>query len=215
MPLKTILIKRLIRAGKSLYERGFLTASDGNLSVRLNPDEILITPSGICKGNLQFNDLILLNPAGEVISGSRLPSSETAMHLFIYQKRPDIHAIIHTHPPYATVLSVAGKTLETHILPEALLSLGTVPLIPYAATGIPEMALSLADHISHHDAFLHKNHGLTVLGEDLNEALMRTETAEHCARIYYLALQDGNCDLLPAEEIKRLEQIRKSMKAIK
>jgi len=125
----------LIETGRLLYEKGMLAGSDGNLSARIDENRLLITRSGVAKGRLGIDDFVELNIEGELISGNVKPSSETAMHLTVYQNRADIRCCLHSHPPFATSFAVAGIELDRNILPEVAVFVGNIPLVEYAPPG--------------------------------------------------------------------------------
>ena len=126
-----------------MFERGLIAASDGNLTMRLPTGEILATPAGVCKGTLQAEDLILCDLKGTKIAGHREPTSELDMHLTVYRKREDVHAVCHAHPPVATGFAAAGRELNAGVLPEVIVRFGCVPLAPYGTPGTPALGESL------------------------------------------------------------------------
>jgi L-fuculose-phosphate aldolase len=151
--------------------------------VRLDVDQILLTPSGACKGDLAPRDLLITDLSGEVICGNGCPSSELQMHLLYYHSRPDVWAVCHGHPPTATGFAVAGRALEEAILPEVVISLGKVPLAPYGTPGTWELRAGLEPLVSKHDAILMQNHGVVTSGKELATAYYHMETVEQFARV--------------------------------
>ncbi|MFZ5979672.1 MAG: class II aldolase/adducin family protein [Candidatus Zixiibacteriota bacterium] len=206
--------KQLIEIGARLAERGLIAGSDGNISVRLDQNLVLITPSGLPKGRLTETDLVVTDLDGRQIEGDLPPSSESPMHLFVYRRRPEITACIHSHAPYATACAVSGVGLPGDILPEVVVFVGDIPLTDYAATGTEAVPEALAPFIEDHNAFLLRNHGLLTIGRTLEEAYNRHETVEHYARIIHLARQQGGLTSLPTEEIKRLKKMRKNREKV-
>ncbi len=200
--------KQIIEIGRRLYEKGFIAGYDGNLSIRLDETQILITPSGAAKGFLTGNDLVVVDPNARTVTGERKPSSEMLMHLFAYSHRPDINACCHAHPPYATALSTVGEGPPNDLLPESILSAGEIVLTEYASPGTDAVGQSLAGKIADHDAFILKNHGVLTIGRNLEEAYFRMETVEHLAKIFYIAKNSGKLDFLDENEVKRLKSIR-------
>jgi L-fuculose-phosphate aldolase len=194
----------LAAAGRRLDRLGFVPATDGNLSVRVAQDRLLVTPSGRPKGDLGEEELLVTDLDGRVVEGSGLPSSELPMHLAVYRRRPDVGAVVHAHPPTASGFSVAGVELTLPLLPEILLTVGPVPLTRYATPGTEEIPLSLAPFLDRHDAFLLANHGVLTLGKDLPEALHRMERVEHLARVALVARLLGGARELTAEQISSL-----------
>lgn len=199
----------IVEIGCRLDQRGFIAGADGNISVRLDSGRILITPSGLPKGRLRPEDLVEISPAGTLLAGSRSASSEKLMHLFVYERRPEITACVHSHPPYTTAFAVAGKPLAGDVLPEVILAVGELPLTAYAATGTDEVPQALEPFIESHNAFLLRNHGLLTIGRTLEEAYNRHETVEHYARIVFLAYQLGGINALPDDEVRRLAALRR------
>jgi L-fuculose-phosphate aldolase len=200
----------IIDIGRLLYESRFIAGSDGNLSIRMPDNTIMITPSGFSKGFLKEADMVTVDLEGNLLSGHNRPSSELPMHLFVYQNRPDIGACCHAHPPYSTAFSVVGKVLPSNILPEVILTLGEIPLTAYAPPGTMAVPESLREYIDNHVAFMLRNHGILTIGRTLEEAFARMETVEHYARIVYIAEKSGQPNFLDFEEVRRLEKIRDS-----
>jgi len=192
--------------------QGLICSSDGNLSVRLDAGRLLMTPSGCYKATLGPEDLLIINDAGEVLSapaGRDLrPSSETRLHLAVYRARPDINAVLHAHPPYATALTLAGLSLPVDVIPEVLQVLGDVPTAPYATPGTVALAESIVPFLLEHNALLLSHHGSLTLGATLEAALVALERLEHAAQVYFLAQALGPIQPLPPEEIARLRALR-------
>ncbi|NOY88287.1 MAG: class II aldolase/adducin family protein [FCB group bacterium] len=200
--------KKILAVGSSLYLKGMLVGSEGNISTRLDEEHILITPSGLNKGSLKSEDLVVVDKNGKQVKGNHKPSSEIAMHLFIYQNRPEINACVHSHAPYATAFAVAGRELPDNLLPEIVLFIGRIPLTAYASPGTKVVADTLKPYISDNNAFLLRNHGLVTVGKTLQEAYDRHEIVEHYAQIVYLAQQLGNATPLPQDNFKHLTAMR-------
>ena len=165
----------IIECGRICYERHLLTSNDGNISVRVEKDQLLITPAGMSKGRMEVDDLLLLDLNGDILSAKegRKPSSETPMHLEVYRQRPDIRASIHAHPIFATTLTVAGFPFPNNVLPEVLLTLEKVPTTRYAMPSSHDDADAIRDLIREHDALLLRQHGTLTVGKDLEAALDR------------------------------------------
>lgn len=198
----------IIEAGVRVYSRGYVASNDGNISSRLGRDRILITPTGVSKGFMNSDDLIILDLNGNVIKGKKKPSSETAMHLNIYKDRPDINSICHAHPPYATGFAVAGIPLTKMILPEVIIVLGKIPLVEYGTTGTKRLYSMIAKYISDYDAFLLANHGAVTLGKDVMDAYYKMETLEHAAHIQFIAKQLGSIKTLRKTQTEELIALR-------
>jgi L-fuculose-phosphate aldolase len=200
----------MVRFGQMLHAQGFVAATDGNLSVRLDSRRVLVTPTGFSKGALQPEDLVVVDLQGKKLSGSHNPTSEIGMHLTIYRLRPDIGAVVHAHPCTATGFASAGIALDEPLCSEIVVTLGAVPLAPYATTGSAELSQSLAPFIPDHNAILMANHGVVTYGADLQQAYMRMEAVEHYAKIVLVARQLGRAEWLDRCEVERLEQVRSS-----
>jgi len=200
--------QEIVRVGKLLHERGLIAATDGNISVRLDETSVLITPTCICKGMMEAEDLIVVDMNGRRISGFRDVTSESAMHMTIYRMRPDVGAIVHAHPPTATGFAACGLALDQALISEVLLSLGDVPLASYATPGTSELSQSLEPFIPDHDAILMANHGVVTCGADLNQAYLNMETVEHFAKIALVVKQLGCAHPLATEQINKLLEMR-------
>lgn len=189
----------LIEIGRIAYQRGLLTANDGNLSLRLPDGNILITPSGLCKGRMIPEDLLVITPEGQVVAANpgRKPTSEQPMHLEVYRQRVDVNAVLHAHPPYAVALTVAGFDLRDDFLPEVRMTLGSIPTTDFALPSSPQNAAAIRNLISNHDAIMLRQHGSLTVGRTLEEALINLERLEHSARVQYLAQTLGQITPLP------------------
>ncbi|HKW55846.1 MAG TPA: class II aldolase/adducin family protein [Candidatus Acidoferrum sp.] len=195
-------------AGKWMYERGFIVACEGNLSVRLDEDRILTTPTCMNKGMLEPGDLVITDLQGRQLAGERKFSSEIAMHLLFYRMRPDVNAICHAHPPTATGFAAAGRALDQAMLPEVIVGLGKIPLVRYATPGTPELSDALEPLVPHYDALLLANHGAVTCGPDFLTAFFRMETIEHFAKIVLAAELAGSPVLLSSREVAKLMAAR-------
>ena len=194
--------------GRSLYERGYIVATEGNLSVRLDDGHILTTPTCMNKGMLTPEDLVVTDLEGRQVTGTRKVSSELAMHLLFYRIRPEVNAICHAHPPTATGFAVAGRGLDRALLPEVIVGLGQIPLVQYATPGTSELSAVIEPFAPHYDALLLANHGAVTCGPDLLSAFFRMETIEHCAKISLAAEMAGVPVLLSSREVAKLMAAR-------
>jgi len=199
----------LVRFGRLIHQKNFVSASDGNLSIRLDANRILATPTAVSKGLMQPEDMVVVDMNGHHISGSRHVSSEILMHLTIYRMRPDVNAVVHAHPPVATGFACAGIALDQPICSEIIVTLGAVPLAPYATTGTPALSESILHFLPDYDAVLLANHGVVAYGSDLMTAYMRMETVEHYANILLTTYQLGCRNELSEEHIADLVNARK------
>jgi L-fuculose-phosphate aldolase len=182
---------KLVVVAKRLYERNMNAALGGNVSVRLG-DRVAITPSGINKGFMTDDDVIVVDMEGGKLRGSGKPSSEGKMHYEIYKLRPDVCAIIHAHPPFAVAFALAHRDLPDDILPECSILLGRVPCLPYVTPSTMELAREVAQGLAHRNAAFMANHGVITVGADLEEAYNRMELLEQtCMSVVYAAILGG------------------------
>lgn len=195
-------------AGRWIHARHFVAATDGNISVRLDPSRVLTTPTAIGKGMMAPDDLVITDMKGNRLSGRRAASSELAMHLLIYRRRPDVHAICHAHPPIATGYAAAGVPLNKAILSELVLSLGCIPVAPYATPGTPELSEVMDPLVQGYDAILMANHGVVTYGPDLLTAFFRMETVEHFAQVSLVTELLGKQTLLSSSDVEKLLAVR-------
>ncbi|MCL6613336.1 MAG: class II aldolase/adducin family protein [Firmicutes bacterium] len=201
----------IVEVGRRLWIRGYVAANDGNISVRLGPDDFLCTPTGVSKGFMTPEMLIRVDGRGAVKAGDLKPSSEIKMHLAVYRDRPDVAAVVHAHPPISTAFAVAGVPLSKCILPEVILTLGRIPLAAYGTPSTDEIPRAIAEYLKDHNAFLLENHGALTLGADVFQAYYRMETMEHFAAISLAARQLGGERELPPERIGQLMEIRSKL----
>ena len=159
--------REIVRVCRRLYERGLIAGPDGNVSVRIARDHVVATPRGFSKADVEEHDLVLLTLEGTKIGGKHEASSEIAMHLAAYRARPDVFAVVHAHPPVATAFAVSGQGLPGDVLPELVLQVGEVPLVPYATPGTDALPDAMKPFLPNYDAFLLANHGVTTLGRTL------------------------------------------------
>jgi len=196
--------QEIVHYGRMLHERCFVAAMDGNLSVRLKDERILVTPTCLSKGAMQPADLVIVNMEGQRVSGRRNVTSEIGMHLLIYRLRPDVQAIVHAHPPTATGFAAAGIALTEPLVCEVVVGLGCIPLARYGTPGTSELTQSLEPYIPKYDAILMSNHGVVTYGDTLEHAYMKMETVEHFAQIALVTHLLGRQQPLQAVEIEKL-----------
>jgi L-fuculose-phosphate aldolase len=194
-----------------MYQQGFIAATDGNVSAKLSKKYLLLTPSGVHKGFLDEDDIILTDLKGKVISGRQRPSSEIRMHVLVYSLRDNVGAIIHAHPPQAVALSLIGISLAECILPEAILSLGKIPTAPYAPPTTQATAEAIRELIKRHDAVILERHGALTVGSDLEQAFIRLESLEHTAQITAIARSIGKISPLSKEEQEKLKEVARHL----
>lgn len=188
---------------------------DGNLSVRLDKERILATPTAICKGNMRPSDLMIVDMEGRRLAGRRDVSSEIGMHLLIYKLRPEIRAVVHAHPPTATGFAAAGLPLDRPLICEVVIGLGVIPLANYGTPGTPELAEALKAFIPEYDALLMANHGVVTYADSLDHAYMNMETVEHYAQIALITHVLGRQRTLNAEELEKLTVMCDSDRGLK
>jgi len=190
--------------GRWIHQRGFVAATDGNISVRLDARRILTSPTAISKGMMTPDDLVITDLQGKKISGQRNASSELAMHLLIYKRRPDVNAVCHAHPVTATGYAAAGLPLNKALVSEVVLALGCIPVARYGTPGTPELTEALEPLAPNYDAILMANHGVVTYGQDLLTAFFRMETVEHFARVALTTELLGKQVLLSSEDVEKL-----------
>jgi L-fuculose-phosphate aldolase len=194
----------LVACGRRLDALGFAPATDGNASARLGPGSLLVTPAGREKGSLTPEELLLVDLEGRVLEGEGRPSTEMPMHLLCYRRRGDVGGVVHAHPTVATAFAAAGVPLDATVMPEIVLTVGPVPLVPYATPGTEELARALEPLVDGHDAFLLASHGVLTLGRDVREALHRMERVEHLAKVTLAARLLGGPRALTDSEVLSL-----------
>jgi L-fuculose-phosphate aldolase len=190
--------------GQWIHARGYVASTDGNISLRLDPRRILTSPTGISKGMMTPDDLVITDLEGNKLSGRRNPSSELAMHLLIYKRRPDVNAVCHAHPPTATGYAAAGVPLNKAILSELVITLGCVPVARYGTPGTEELTETIEPLVQSYDAILMANHGVVTYGQDLLTAFFRMETTEHFAQVTLVTELLGKQVLLSGEDVEKL-----------
>lgn len=204
--------KAIIEVGKRMYFKGFVASNDGNISVKVGPNAIWVTPTGVSKGYMTPDILVKLDLNGKVIFGRSKPSSEIKMHLRVYNENPEVLAVTHAHPPVATSFAIAGLNLDRAILPEAVVNLGSVPIAPYATPGTEEVPDSITPYCRSHNAVLLANHGALTWGKDLFEAYYRLESVEYYATVMmYTGNIIGKANELSCNQVSRLVQIRERL----
>ena len=204
MPTERKHREEIVRYGRTLHEKGFVAAMDGNLSVRLRQDRILVTPTGLSKGSMRPTDLVIVDLEGKQVAGRRHVTSEIGMHLMIYRTRADVKAIVHAHPPTATGFAAAGIALTEPLVCEVVMGLGCIPLARYGTPGTSELAQTLEPYVPNYDAILMSNHGVVTYGDTLEHAYMKMETVEHFAQIALVTHLLGRQQPLQEREIEKL-----------
>ncbi|HEX5387583.1 MAG TPA: class II aldolase/adducin family protein [Gemmatimonadales bacterium] len=206
----------VVRCCRRLWEAGLIAGADGNVSVRLGPDRILVTPRGCLKAELEASDLVEVTLAGAPVGSPagprrprfRRPSSELDLHLRVYRQSEECGAVVHAHPPVATAFAVAGEPIPGDVLAEVALLMGEVPVVPYATTGTPALGDVAAPFLARHPAVLLANHGAVTWGADLTVARIRMESLEHAARILFAARALGRVTRLTTDQLQALQHLR-------
>ena len=206
----------IIRVCRLVYAKGFVAATDGNVSARLDADHILATPSGFSKGFIEAGELIVVDMDGRPIDDYRhrgakglTVTSEILLHLEVYRQRPDAGAVVHAHPPKTVALSIAGIPIARCLLPEVLVTLGDIPVTDYATPASAEGPLAIRPYIADHDALVLQRHGSVTLGHDPFEAYLKLEKVEHAAEITLILRQLGVDAPIPPAEAARLLDVRR------
>ncbi len=209
--------EEIVNTGRLMYERGYVVGNDGNLSARLDDGHVLCTPSGLCKGMMATDQLIVVDmeghKVGQVTAANRdlVPTSEVFMHLEAYRRRQDVQAVVHAHPPTTVALSIAGVSLADCLLPEVIVNLGLVPTTQYATPGSIENVAAIRDLIVTHDGIILQRHGVIAVGRRLLDAYMRLEAIEQIAKITVVLEQLGRGEPLPPEQVEKLLAQRQKM----
>ncbi|MCD8151908.1 MAG: class II aldolase/adducin family protein [Clostridiales bacterium] len=201
--------KTILEIGRRMYAKNFVAANDGNISAKVSDDTIWCTPTGVSKGYMTDDMLVLMDLDGNVIKGNCKPSSEVKMHLRVYNENPDVKAVVHAHPPAATSYAIAGLPLNRAILTEAVMGIGEIPLAPYAMPGTEEVPDSITPFIRSHNGCLLANHGAITWGKDAMEAWMRMESVEYYALVsMYTNALIGQANELTCSQVDRLIERR-------
>jgi L-fuculose-phosphate aldolase len=208
MSAESTLRADIVEVGRRMYARGYTASNDGNISVRLGPGRLLMTPKSVCKGFMSPDMMCVTDLEGRKLQGDRDPSTEMLMHLEVYRQRPDVQAVVHAHPPIATGFAVAGIPLNRAVLAEVLTTLGSIPIAEYATPSTRELPEAVRKYIKAHDGMLLANHGALTVGTDLYSAYYKMETIEHFAKISLVARLLGRENLIAREEVERLQQLR-------
>jgi len=201
------ILTQIVDVCHHLYAKGFVTATDGNVSVRLESGNFLTTRTAINKGMTTPDDIVEVDNQGNSLAANRQPSTELPMHLFVYSQRSDVNAVVHAHPAYATGFATARIPLTACLFPEVIVGLGAIPLAEYATPSTDEVAKSLSPFVMKADAILLANHGVVTFGKDLFDAYFRMEKVEHAAHIAFVARMLGGEKALSPGDLERLREI--------
>ena len=200
--------REIVLCCRRLWQAGLIAGQDGNITVRYQPDRLLVTPRGLLKADLNPEDLVEVDLEGRHLGGSRQASTELDLHLRVYRRRQDCGAVVHAHPPTATAFAVAGECIPGDVLPEIALLMGEVPVVPYATTGTPALGDAAEPFLEAHEAVLLANHGALAWGATLAAARIRMESLELAARILLAARTLGRVTRLTRDQMHDLERRR-------
>jgi L-fuculose-phosphate aldolase len=193
--------------GRAMWQRSMVSANDGNVSAKLSGNTVLCTPTGVSKGFLTPGMLTVVGLDGTVVSGDRRPSTEILMHLRVYADNPDVGAVVHAHPLFATALAIKGESISGMMMPESVVALPEVPLAPYATPSTHEVPESIAPFIRTHTACLLEHHGALTWGPDLQSAYLAMERLEYTAHVTVIARAIGGERSLAPERIARIREV--------
>jgi L-fuculose-phosphate aldolase len=200
--------KDILEVSKLLYAKNLVNAFEGNVSV-IEDSKVYITPSAVCKGFLSEDMLVVMDLDGNILEGKCKPSSEAKLHLASYRDRPDIKAVVHAHPPYATAFAVANRPIETKAYPEMIVLFDKVPLAAYGTPSTDEIYHGMQQYVKEYDIILLANHGLVAYGRDVFDAFFKLESIEGIAKVLTLAGQLGGAKDLPQNKLEELYELRK------
>jgi L-fuculose-phosphate aldolase len=203
--------EQICETGRRVYAKGFAAANDGNISVRLSDREIMCTPTMVSKGFMKPEDICKVDYDGKQLAGTRKRSSEILLHLAVYKNRPDVHAVVHCHPPHATAFAVAGVPIPHCVLPEVEVFLGQVPTALYDTPGTQRFAETIVPHLKASNTIILANHGTVTFGPDLEKAYWNSEIIDAYCKILILAKQLGNVNYFTQGQTKELLDLKKRL----
>jgi L-fuculose-phosphate aldolase len=201
--------EQMCEIGRRLYNKGFAAANDGNITFRLNDKELLCTPTMVSKGFMKPEDICKVDYEGKQLAGTRKRTSEVLLHLAVYKNRPDVNAVVHCHPPYATAFAVAHEPIPKCILPEVEVFLGEVPIAPYATPGDQRLPNTIIPYVKDCNTILLANHGCVSWGSTLEGAYFNTEIIDAYCKILLLAKQLGRVNYFSEKDTAELMQFKK------
>lgn len=210
-PEEAALRGAVCRIARMAYDKGFITNVDGNFSVRLREHEALITPAGAPKAFLEPEQIAHIDLDGKVVSGDPRPSTEVSMHVMAYRERPDMRALCHAHPKHAVAFTLAGLSLDLCVIPEVVVTIGSIPTAPYGTPGTQELPESIREVVRCSDVVMLERHGALTLGRNLMDAFRKLEVVEHTAEILYYARTLGGVKELSPEQVQKLLDTRKKL----
>ena len=202
--------KEICDIGRRIYNRNMVAANDGNISVKLNENEFLCTPTGVSKGFMTPEYICKVDRRGNLIqaNGNFKPSSEIKMHMRVYEERPEVNSVVHAHPVYATSFAIAGIPLTQPIMPEAVIALGCVPIAKYGTPSTEEIPDAVSEYLQDYDAVLLENHGALSYSDTLLNAYHKMESVEFYAKLLFLSRQLGGPNELTPAQVEILYDLR-------
>jgi len=203
--------EQMCEIGRRVYNRGFAAANDGNITIRLNDREVLCTPTMVSKGFMKPEDICKVDYDGKQLAGSKRRTSEVLLHLSVYKHRPDIHAVVHCHPPHATAFAVAHEPIPKCILPEVEVFLGEVPMAVYETPGNQKFAETIVPYLKDCNTILLANHGTITFGPDLEKAYFNSEIIDAYCKILILARQLGRVNYFSDQQTRELLELKKKL----
>lgn len=203
--------EEICEIGRRVYDKGFAAANDGNISIRVGENEVVCSPTMICKGFMKPEDICAVDLDGNQLAGKRKRTSEILLHLTIMKERPDVKAVVHCHPPHATAFAVAGQAIPQCILPEVEVFMGEVPIAPYETPGAQGFADTVLPFLNATNTIILKNHGTVSFGATLEEAYWKTEILDAYCRILLLSKQLGGVDYLNEQKSRELLDLKKRL----
>ncbi|MBI2428583.1 MAG: class II aldolase/adducin family protein [Ignavibacteriales bacterium] len=201
----------IIEVCRKVEQKGFVAATDGNISARLPNGNIIATPTSLNKGIVEIDDLVEVTIDGKQVSGKKKPSTEMLMHLFIYKHRTDVQSVVHCHPVHATGFAAARVSLKQNAFPEVIVQFGEIPLAEYATPSTHALGKSLEPFIKDHDAVLLANHGVVTYGNDPWDAYFKMEKVEQIAHMQFVATVLGGAKQLSADQVTELKELAKTV----
>jgi L-fuculose-phosphate aldolase len=197
--------------GRRLYAKGFAAANDGNLTVRLSERQVLCTPTMVSKGYMKPGDLCVVDYEGNQLRGKKRRTSEVLLHLAIYKARPDVHGVVHSHPPHATAFAIAHEPIPKCVLPEVEVFLGEAPLTPYETPGTQKFADTVVPYVKDCNTIILANHGAVAFAKDLETAYFNTEIVDAYCRMLILARQLGRVNYFTERQTRELLELKKRL----
>ncbi len=203
--------KQICEIGKRIYNRNMVAANDGNISVKLNDNEFLCTPTLVSKGFMTPDYICKIDKDGKILHANPgfKPSSEIKMHLRVYQHRPDVNAVVHAHPTYATSFAIAGIPLTQPIMPEAVIALGCVPIAEYGTPSTNEIPDAVEKYLQYYDAVLLESHGALTYSDSLLAAYHKMESVEFYAELLFKSRLLGGPKEFSKDQVEKLYEIRR------